>query len=78
MSKMSDMAATIEELRSAATAISEAADWLAQQFSGNDDAVEAAPEPAKEPELKLEDVRAILADIICVKTGQNGLAILSV
>ena len=63
MSKMSDMAATIEELRSAATAISEAADWLAQQFSGNDDAVEAAPEPAKEPELKLEDVRAILADM---------------
>ena len=63
MSKMSDMAATIADLRSAATAISEAADWLAQQFSGNDDAVEAAPEPAKEPELKLEDVRAILADM---------------
>ncbi len=61
MSKMSDMAATIEELRSAATAISEAADWLAQQFSGSDDALEA--EPAKEPELKLEDVRTILADM---------------
>ena len=42
MSKMSDMAMTIEELRSAAAAINEAANWL--------------------PELKLEDVRAVLAE----------------
>lgn len=34
MSKMSDMAMTIEELRSAAAAINEAANWLAEQFSG--------------------------------------------
>lgn len=65
MSKMSDMAMTIEELRSAATAINEAANWLSEQFSG---AAEAAPakEPAtkkgKKPELKLEDVRAVLAE----------------
>ena len=63
MSKMNDMAQTIEELRTAAAAITDAANWLAQQFSGNDDAVKAAPEPVKEPELKLEDVRAILADM---------------
>lgn len=61
MSKMSDMAATIADLRSAAAAISEAADWLAQQFSESDDSV--VPKPAKESELKLEDVRAVLADM---------------
>ena len=32
MSKMSDMAMTIEELCSAAAAINEAANWLATQF----------------------------------------------
>lgn len=65
MSKMAEIAQTIEELRSAATAINEAANWLAEQFSG---AAEGAPakEPAtkkeKKPELKLEDVRAVLAE----------------
>lgn len=34
MSKMNDMAMTIEELRNAATAINDAANWLAQQFGG--------------------------------------------
>ena len=34
MSKMSDMAMTIEELRSAAAAINGAANWLAEQFGG--------------------------------------------
>ena len=34
MSKMNDMAMTIEELRNAAAAINDAADWLAQQFGG--------------------------------------------
>lgn len=59
MSKMKDMAMTIEELRSAAAAINDVADWLTQQFSGN------ADEPKTEPkkELKLEDVRAVLADM---------------
>ena len=33
MSKMSDMAQTIEELRSAAAAITDAANWLSQQFN---------------------------------------------
>lgn len=61
MSKMSDMATTIEDLRNAAAAINDAADWLSRQFSGEDEVAE--PAPAKEPELKLEDVRAVLADM---------------
>ena len=32
MSKMGDMAMTIEELRNAAAAINDAADWLSRQF----------------------------------------------
>ena len=59
MSKMSEMAAIIEDLRSAAAAINEAANWLAKQFSGD----EPAPEPVPaEPVLTLEAVRAVLAD----------------
>ena len=63
MSKMSDMAQTIEELRSAAAAITDAANWLSQQF--NSDAEEAPITEAqleKKPELTLEQVRAVLAD----------------
>ena len=58
MSKMNDMAMTIEELRSAAAAINEAANWLATQFAGTTDEPPAAKPAAKEekkPELKLED-----------------------
>ena len=67
MSKMSDMAQTIEELRMAAAAITDAANWLTQQFSGEDNdkqqfnesaATAAEPQPA----LTLEQVRAVLAD----------------
>ena len=61
MSKMSDMAMTIEELRSAAAAINEAANWLATQFGGTTDEPPDAKEE-KKPELKLEDVRAVLAE----------------
>ena len=63
MSKMSDMAQTIEELRSAAAAITDAANWLSQQFNSDadeDPITEAQPE--KKPELTLEQVRAVLAD----------------
>ena len=67
MSKMAEMAQTIEELRTAAASINAAADWLYQQFSGDDDSKQ---KPAKatakkedpKPELKLEDVRAVLAE----------------
>ena len=63
MSKTHDMVQTIEERRAAAAAINDAADWLAQQCSGEADAPEATPQPVKNPELKLEDVRAVLADM---------------
>ena len=65
MSKMSDMAMTIEELRSAAATINEAANWLAEQFGGDAEEAPAKKPAAKEvkkPELKLEDVRAVLAE----------------
>lgn len=56
---MSDMAATIEELRTAAATIKDAADWLAEMFGGTDDANSVTP---AEPALTLEQVRAVLAD----------------
>lgn len=66
MSKMGEMAQTIEELRSAAASINAAADWLYQQFSGDDDKQQISKSAAKKekpkPEIKLEDVRAVLAE----------------
>jgi hypothetical protein len=54
--QMSEMAATIEELRRCAAAINEAANWLAEQFGGDTE-----PVPV-EPVLTLEAARAVLAD----------------
>lgn len=66
MLKMAEMAQTIEELRTAAASINAAADWLYQQFSGNENSTqEPAKAPVKKevkPQLKLEDVRAVLAE----------------
>lgn len=65
MSKMAEMAQTIEELRTAAASINATADWLYQQFSGDDDEAQATEAPTKKkpkPELKLENVRAVLAE----------------
>ena len=62
MSRMSDMAQTIEELRSAAAAITDAANWLAQQFSDAEEAPITEAQPEKKPKLTLEQVRAVLAD----------------
>ena len=65
MSKMAEMAQPIEELRTAAASINAAADWLYQQFSGDDDEAKVTEAPAKKKpklELKLEDVRAVLAE----------------
>lgn len=66
MSKMSDMAQAIEELRDAAAAINDIANWLTETFSGDaEPEVEAAPAPTpaeSEPVLAFEYVRAILAD----------------
>ena len=60
MSKMAEMAQTIEELRTAAASIN-----AYQQFSGDDDEAKVTEAPAKKKpklELKLEDVRAVLAE----------------
>lgn len=65
MSKMSDMAATIEELRSAATAITDVANWLTEMFSTTatvDEAQKSESVSSPEPVLTLEQVRAVLAD----------------
>lgn len=65
MSKMNDMAMTIEELRNAAAAINDAANWLAQQFSSLDKQPNkefAAKSEETKPVLTLEEVRAVLAD----------------
>ena len=59
MSKMVEMQETIEELRTAAASINAAADWLYQQFSDGD---APAQKEQPKPEIKLEDVRAILAE----------------
>ena len=64
MSKMSEMDATIKELRDIASSINSIANWLTEAFSGNSEAEpETTPEPVKEePALTLEAVRAILAN----------------
>ena len=49
MSKMAEMAQTIEELRTAAASINAAADWLYQQFSGVVDIFYDAPVPGVVP-----------------------------
>ena len=59
MSKTSEMALTIEELLKCAAVISDAANWLAEQFSGDEPKTETAP---VEPVLTLEAVRAVLAN----------------
>ena len=58
MSKMNDMAMTIEELRNAATAINDAANWLAQQFSSDDkqQAENIAAIPENKTKLKKKNI----------------------
>ena len=65
--KMNEMSQTIEELRTAAAAISDIADWLTAQFGGADDkqTVEkpaVKPQSPPKPKLTLEQVRAALAE----------------
>lgn len=63
MSKMGDIAMTIEELRSAAAAINEAANWLAEQFSDSEESVSVEKARSeKKPALTLEKVRVVLAE----------------
>lgn len=56
--KIQEMSVIIEQLRSAAATLTDAADWLAIQFSETE---ESPPKPAPKTALKLEDVRAVLA-----------------
>ena len=70
MSKMNDMAMTIEELRNAAVAINDAANWLAHRFSSNAqqqrENIATNKEEKPKPALTLEEVRAVLPDIFMV------------
>ena len=62
MGKMSGMAQAIEELRSAAATIAEAADWLAGQFSAQTEQDNAETPAQAKPAVTLEQIRAVLAD----------------
>ena len=67
MSKMSEFDLTVKELRSAAQAITAAADSLAALFTADTDTTAEAPpapkaEPAKPKPVTLEQVRAVLAE----------------
>lgn len=59
MSKISEMAEAIKDLRNTAAVLNDIADWLALEFSTAD---ETAPAKEEEPAPSLEQVRAILAD----------------
>ena len=65
MSKMNDMAQTIETLRNVAAALTDAANSLAEAFTG-ESAEEQSDEPTvptdPKPTITLEQVRAVLAD----------------
>lgn len=60
MAKMNDMAMTIEELRNAAAAINDAANWLAQQFTSDvqqqRENIDANTEEKSKPALTLNPV----------------------
>ena len=61
MSKMSELEPAIKDLRSAAATINDVANTLAELFSTTADEAPDAAVPA-EPQLTLEQVRAVLAD----------------
>ena len=61
MRKISELDTAIKDLRSAAATINEAANTLAEMFSTTADEVTDATVPT-EPQLTLEQVRAVLAD----------------
>ena len=61
MGRISELELAIKDLRSAAATINEVANTLAEMFSTTADEAPDAATPA-EPQLTLEQVRAILAD----------------
>ena len=60
MSRTSEMATAIEELRNAAAAIKDTADWLAQYFINPDETEQEKHDHV--PTFSLEEVRAKLAN----------------
>lgn len=61
MGKFSELDLAIKDLRSAAATINEVANTLAEMFSAEADKAPDAATPT-EPQLTLEQVRAVLAD----------------
>ena len=61
MGKISELELAIKDLRSTAATINEVANSLAEMFSATADEAPDAAVPA-EPQLTLEQVRAVLAD----------------
>lgn len=61
MGRISELELAINDLRSAAATINEVANTLAEMFSTTADEAPDAATPA-EPQLTLEQVRAVLAD----------------
>lgn len=61
MGKISELELAIKDLRSTAATINEVANILAEMFSATADEAPDAAVPA-EPQLTLEQVRAVLAD----------------
>ena len=61
MGRISELELAITDLRSAAATINDVANTLAEMFSTTADEVPDAAAPA-EPQLTLEQVRAVLAD----------------
>ena len=62
MGKTSEMATAIEELRNAAAAIKDTADWLTQYFSSPDEPEQEQEKQEPEHTFTLEEVRAKLAN----------------
>ena len=72
MSKMNDMAMTIEELRNAATAINDTANWLAQQFGGTPETAEKAGGTGiVKKQKKLEQVLHFIASCAMLASERN-------
>ena len=62
MTSTEEMKNIVKELRNAAASINIATDKLYQQFSVAIDNTDQEPDRIVKPEIKLEDVRAVLAD----------------
>ena len=62
MAKVENMPKIVKELRSAAASINAAADKLSQMVECEDASSKQSQEKSAKTEIKMEDVRAVLAD----------------